>query len=88
MRRPDERVIRALCALEDNPNFKVIREWFLASAGDLDNVLRKAEPTVAIYRAQGASRELLEFCELAAEPREKATRMAMERAGIHSIPNN
>ena len=86
MERADEKILKALCNLESNPDFKVIQQWFLDSAATQDSVLRSAENAVLLYRAQGASRELLEFCELAATPRDKAGKRAQEKAGIYNIP--
>ncbi|HFD86869.1 MAG TPA: hypothetical protein ENJ35_04240 [Gammaproteobacteria bacterium] len=86
MRKLDERVLKALCNLEGNPDFRVIQEWFLESAADQDQTLRSAESAPLIYRAQGAVKELLQFCEIASTPKELAGKMAMKRAGVHSIP--
>jgi len=86
MRRVDEKVLKALCNLEGNPDFRVIQEWFLDSAADQDKIMRQAEGPTMIYRAQGASKVLLEFCELAATPRDKAGKLAMEKAGIRINP--
>lgn len=85
MRRLDEKVLRALCNLENNPDFKVLQQWFLDSAQDQDNVLRSAESAPILYRAQGAVKELLEFCEIASTPRDIAGKLAQEKAGIHAI---
>lgn len=82
MKRLDERTLRALCALEDNPDFRVIQEWFLESASEQDKILRKAESSVLVYRAQGAINEHLSFCESAATPRDLAGKLAREKAGI------
>ena len=86
MRKLEKEVLIALCNLEDNPDFRKVREWFLESAADQDTVLRSAESAPILYRAQGAVKELLEFCEVTTNPREKAGRLAMEQAGIHAIP--
>ena len=86
MRKVDKKVLTALCNLEGNPDFRVIQEWFLESAADQDRVLRSAESAPILYRAQGAVKELLEFCDNASTPREKAGKLAMEKAGIHAIP--
>jgi len=86
MRKVDEKVLKALCNLEGNPDFRVIQEWFLESAADQDERLRSSESAPIIYRAQGAVKELLEFCDHAATPREKAGKLAMSKAGIRSIP--
>lgn len=86
MRKVDETVLKALCNLEGNPDFRVIQQWFLESAADQDDILRNAESMPMLHRAQGASRELLEFCDLAATPREKAGKLAMQKAGVHTLP--
>jgi hypothetical protein len=86
MKRPDKRVLQALCNLEDNPDFTVIREWFLESAADQDELLRSAESATVVYRAQGASKELLEFVDVTANARDIATKSAMQEAGIHPFP--
>ena len=86
MRKVDEKVLKALCNLEGNPDFRIIQEWFLESASDQDTILRSSESAPVIYRAQGAVKEMLEFCDLAATPREKAGKLAMSKAGIHSFP--
>lgn len=67
---PDIAVLRALCNLEHDDDFKVIQQWFLDSAGDKDRTLREAESGILLHRAQGASKELREFCSIAANPRE------------------
>jgi hypothetical protein len=86
MRKPEIHVLTALCNLENNPDFRIVREWFLESAGDQDDVLRSAESAHVMYRAQGAVKELLEFGYYAASPRELAGKLAAKKAGIHSIP--
>lgn len=86
MHQVDEKVLKALCNLEGNPDFRIIQEWFLESAADQDKILRSSESAVIVARAQGASKELLEFCDHAATPREKAGKLAMKNAGIHTIP--
>lgn len=85
MRQPDEKVLKALCNLEGNPNFRVIQEWFLESAADQDRLLRSSESATLVYRAQGASKELLEFCKTAGSAKELAGKAAMSRAGVHNI---
>ena len=86
MRKLDEKVLSALCNLEDNPNFRILQEWFLESAADQDKILRSSESAPILYRAQGAVKELLEFCDIAATAKEKAGKLAMEKAGVHVIP--
>ena len=86
MKKLDERTLKALCALEGNENFRVIQEWFLESAAIQDDTLRSAESAPILYRAQGAVKELLAFCEAAATPRDLAGKLAMEKAGVRSIP--
>lgn len=88
MIRPDQNVLRALCNLESNADFRVIQEWFLASAGAQDTVLRSASEPSVLFQAQGAIREHLQFCEYAADPREMAGRMAQEKAGVRSLPQS
>lgn len=88
MRRLDTKEVKALCALEQNPDFRVIMDWFLDSAHMQDEVLRKAESATQLYRAQGAVKELLEICQHAASPRDLAGKMAMEKAGIHAVPKD
>lgn len=86
MRKVDEKVLQALCNLDGNTDFRVIREWFLESASDQDTVLRSAESSVLVYRAQGAVKELLDFCEMTTNPKEKAGKLRMEKAGVFVIP--
>ena len=86
MRKVDAKILQALCSLDGNADFRVIREWFLESASDQDTVLRSAESSVLVYRAQGAVKELLDFCEMTTNPKEKAGKLRMEKAGIVSIP--
>jgi len=86
MRKLDDKILKALCNLEGNPDFRVIQEWFLLSAQDQDKTLRSAESAPILYRAQGAVKELLEFCENAATPRDIAGKLAQEKAGVRSIP--
>ena len=87
MKKANEQILKALCNLEGNPDFRIIQEWFLESAAEQDTVLRSAESATIVYRAQGASKTLLEFCDLAASPREYAGKMAMKDAGIYGIPS-
>ena len=87
MKRPDKRVLQALCNLEDSADFRIIREWFLESAADQDQVLRSSESEILIYRAQGASKELLDFVEVTANARDIAAKSAMQEAGIHPFPS-
>ncbi len=86
MRKADKKVLTALCNLDGNTDFRVIREWFLESASDQDGVLRSAESAPILYRAQGAVKELLDFCEITSKPKELAGKMAMKDAGVQSIP--
>ena len=86
MRKLEDKVLQALCNLEGNPDFRTVQEWFLQSAADQDKLLRSSESATIVYRAQGAVKELLEFCELTAEPRKLAGKLKMEQAGIHVIP--
>lgn len=86
MRKLDKKVLTALCNLEDNPDFLTIRDWLMKSAEDQDVILRKAESSVMVYRAQGAVLELREICQLAGTPRDLAGKLAMEKAGVHVIP--
>lgn len=86
MRQVDEKVLAALCNLQGDVNFRVIQEWFLESASDQDKLLRSSESAPLIYRAQGAVKELLEFCDIASTSKEKAGKLAMKKAGINSIP--
>jgi len=86
LKKLDERTLKALCNLDGNADFRIIKEWFLESASDQDKVLRSAESAPILYRAQGAVKELLEFCEYSSTPKELAGKMAMQKAGVHSIP--
>jgi len=89
MRRITERVAVALNAMKVRcpDEYKIIQQWFLESLQDMDHALRKRESAVEIYRAQGASRELLDFCEIAADPADVAGKLRMEKAGVHAIPS-
>ena len=86
MRKLNDKVLKALCNLEGNADFRVIQEWFLESASDQDKTLRSAESAPILYRAQGAVTELLEFCEIASTPRDLAGKLAQQKAGVRSIP--
>lgn len=86
MRKPSKQVLVALCNLDSNADFRVIKEWFLESAADQDTVLRSAESAPILYRAQGAIKELLEFCDISTDTKEKAGKLAQKQAGIRSIP--
>jgi hypothetical protein len=85
MRKLDDRTLKALCNLEQNEDFRVLQEWFLDSLAEQDAILRKAESSVLVYRAQGAANQFLEFCEIAATPRDLAGKLRMEKAGIRNI---
>ena len=85
LNKPDEKVLKALCNLENNPDFKVVQNWFLESSHKADVSCRTAE-NVRLFRAQGASSVLLDFCDHAANSRSKAGKLAMEKAGIRAIP--
>ena len=85
MIKPDERTLQALCNLEENADFRVIQEWFLASAAAQDNTLRSSGEPSVLFQAQGAVRELLQFNQYAAEPRELAGKLAREKAGIRRV---
>jgi len=84
VKKPDESVIKALCALKSqSPDaYLVIQQWFMDSSGDQDRALRNAEAPHILYRAQGASKELLECCEIFADPYELAGKLAMKKDGI------
>jgi hypothetical protein len=86
MRKPSKAVLMALCNLDNNADFRVIKEWFLESASDQDTVLRSSESAPILYRAQGAVKELLDFCDISTDTKEKAGKMAMKQAGIRTIP--
>lgn len=88
MQTLDEKVLKAFCNLEHNPDFKVLQGWFLESASEQDRILRSAESAPILYRAQGAIKEILEFCEIASTPKELAGKLAMQKAGVRSIPDN
>ena len=83
---PDERVLKALCNLEDNRDFLIIREWVLASEQEQLEILRVAEGPNYL-RAQGADKELLQFVDYAANARDTAAKVAMQKAGIHAFPS-
>lgn len=82
LRKPDEKIIEALTHLEDNQDFKVILDWFMSSASDVDRILRGGEPDTRLVRAQGASGVLLAFCSYASNPRETMATMKRHKAGI------
>lgn len=83
MKRPDMEIARALVNLENNPDFRKVRQWILDSAAEQDMMLRTSDSTHAMYRAQGASKELLGLLEATANPKELATDLAKERAGFN-----
>lgn len=85
MINPDERVLKALCNLQDNPDFKVVREWVLQTEQEQLRILRAAEGPEYL-RAQGADKVLLGFVEMTANPRDVAAKQAMQKAGIHPFP--
>ena len=86
MIRPDSKLLKALCSLEGNEDFRVVQAWMLESAQEQELKLRSAESAPIIYRAQGAVKQMLEFCEITATPRDLAGKLAMEKAGVRSIP--
>jgi len=88
MRKLDERTTQALCALEDDPNYRIILEWLQASAGDQDDTLRTSLEPAIMFQAQGAVRELLEICKLSAEPRVILGKLRQEKSGVklHAQP--
>lgn len=81
MKRPDEKVLKALCNLENDADFAIVRRWVLESSQSQEQVLRQAESTPVLYRAQGAVKELLEFCEITATPRDLAKKLASNAGG-------
>ena len=82
LKQPDEAILKALIALEDDENFRVIQQWFLDSSAHVDIILRTAESESLLHRAQGASSILLPFCEYAATPREKAGALKAAKSGV------
>lgn len=86
MKRLDERTVKAFCALENNPDFRVIQEWLIESVTEQDKVVRSAESSILIYRAQGAIKILLEICEIANSPREVVKKMTMKTNGMNHFP--
>ena len=82
MVKPSLEVLKALCNLEGNHDFRVVRVWLQESAAAQDDILRSSEAAPIVYRAQGAVKELLAICEIAATPRELAGKLAAEKAGV------
>ena len=86
MVKPDQKIVHALCVLQSqSPDaYKLLQQWFLDSAGHQDMLLRTAEQPHMLYRAQGGSKELLEVCQLLADPQELAGKILQEKAGIRT----
>lgn len=55
LKRPDERVQKALAGLEHNQEFKRVREWLQACLDDQDQKNRAITGTQEIGRGQGVS---------------------------------
>jgi hypothetical protein len=53
--KPDLRILTALSALEDDPNFKSVLEWLEGSLDDLDINSRSTKDEVLTRWNQGAS---------------------------------
>ena len=75
LNKPDQRVLSALAALEDDHNFSVVLEWLESSLGELDVATRTTKDEVLTRWNQGASQALAELVGAA-----KNARSAMNRA--------
>ena len=82
MRKPDKRILTALCNLEANPDYRIVLEWIVESSNDLDTTLRQSDNQVALFRAQGALKELHGLSSYSSNPRELAGKLAMQQAGV------
>ena len=56
--KPEIRILAALSALEDDPNFKSVLEWLEASLDDIDITNRSTKDEVLTRWNQGASQAI------------------------------
>lgn len=89
MKNPDPNVLQALIRLEATlpEEYTTIQNWFLETAHEKDETLRQAENTTLLHRAQGASRVLLGFLAIAAEPRKYAEQIrSAQQKKVAALP--
>jgi hypothetical protein len=69
---PDDEVLQAIVNLDNSSraSFLKFQQWLLDCAAESDRVLRSAESTVLLHRAQGASGVLTELAQTCASARD------------------
>ena len=76
MIKPDERVLRALCNLTQNPDFTIVRDWMEESFQQKNVVLQTAGEPHVLFKAQGAVAVMVDFIKYSSQPREFARKLA------------
>lgn len=75
LNKPDQRVLFALAALEDDHNFSVVLEWLEGSLGELDVATRTTKDEVLTRWSQGAAQSLADLIGTARSARVAASRI-------------
>jgi hypothetical protein len=75
LNKPDQRVLMALAALEDDHNFKSVLEWFESSLDELDVSTRSTKDDVLTRWNQGATQVLADLVGTARSARVAVSRM-------------
>jgi hypothetical protein len=70
----DERVLRALVSLEDDPNFEALAEWLERRLTAIRAATDKQPNEVLLRWQQGRAQELVEFLDIRATAREQLHR--------------
>ncbi len=84
MNTPDEAILESLIALDNEAqtraHWRRVQQWILDSASESDQVLRNAEKSVLLYRAQGANGALTSFARYAASARDMLVKIRTKKA--------
>jgi hypothetical protein len=75
LNKPDQRVLSALAALEDDHNFSVVLEWMESSLGELDAANRTTKDEILSRWGQGAAQTLADIVGTARSARVAVSRM-------------
>jgi hypothetical protein len=75
LNKPDQRVLSALAALEDDHNFSAVLEWLESSLGELDAATRTTKDEVLTRWNQGAAQCLADLVGTARSARVAVSRM-------------
>ena len=75
LNKPDQRVLSALAALEDDHNFSVVLEWLESSLGELDAATRTTKDEVLTRWSQGAAQCLADLVGTSRSARVAVSRM-------------